>query len=102
MANRIVLIGDGNDGSVGERDIIVRALAGPLTRISALFPCYIPLHYVLLFPDVLNGWHPHIPLNITATEEITQVNYENDQEDEQTIDRHDQDELDNVHNAYCR
>ncbi len=45
------------------RDIVVCSTNGYFQRVSPLHNAYVPLHYVLLFPDGRNGWHDNIPLN---------------------------------------
>ena len=57
-----IMVGDGTDTEEKTRDIIVKKKGGPLQRISILHPAYLPMHYVLLFPDGRDGWHPNIPL----------------------------------------
>ena len=57
-----IMVGDGTDTEEITRDIIVKKKGGPLQRISILHPSYLPMHYVLLFPDGRDGWHPNIPL----------------------------------------
>ena len=57
-----IMVGDGTDTEQNSRDIIVKKKGGPLQRISILHPSYLPMHYVLLFPDGRDGWHPNIPL----------------------------------------
>ena len=57
-----IMIGDGADTKEKTRDIIVKKKGGPLQRISILHPSYLPMHYVLLFPDGRDAWHPNIPL----------------------------------------
>lgn len=57
-----IMVGDGNDGA-SDCDIVVQARNGFLRRVSALHAAYSPMHYVLLFPDGRDGWHPNIPLN---------------------------------------
>ncbi len=56
------MVGDGTNVKGTTRDIIVKKIAGPLQRISILHPSYIPMHYVLLFPNGHDGWHPNIAL----------------------------------------
>jgi hypothetical protein len=53
----------GNVDEVDAHDIIVRSTNGYFQRVSPLHSAYMPLHYVLLFPDGRNGWHDGIPLN---------------------------------------
>ena len=57
-----IMVGDGYDGSISDRDIVLKRCDGRLQRISALHSAYTPLHYVLLFPDGRQGWTPMIPL----------------------------------------
>jgi hypothetical protein len=45
------------------RDIVIRSINGYFQRVSPLHNAYVPLHYVILFPDGRNGWHDSIPLN---------------------------------------
>ena len=58
----VIMVGDGTDTKEKTRDIIVKKKGGPLQRISIMHPSYLPMHYVLLFPDGRDGWHPNIPL----------------------------------------
>jgi hypothetical protein len=53
----------GDVDEVDTRDIVVRSTNGYFQRVSPLHSAYVPLHYVLLFPDGRNGWHDGIPLN---------------------------------------
>ena len=57
-----IMVGDGTDTEEKTRDIIVKKKGGPLQRISILHPSYLPMHYVLIFLDGRDGWHPNIPL----------------------------------------
>ena len=57
-----IMVGDGTDTEEKTHDIIVKKKGGPLQRISILHTSYLPMHYVLLFPDGRDGWHPNIPL----------------------------------------
>ena len=45
-----------------DHDIIVHLQGSGLYCISNLYPPYLPLHYVLLFPKGQDGWHLDIPL----------------------------------------
>ncbi len=58
----IIMVEDGTDAERTTRDIVVKKIADPLQRISILHPSYIPMHYVLLFPNGQDGWHPNIAL----------------------------------------
>jgi len=51
----------GDVDEVDTRDIVVRSTNGYFQRVSPLHSAYMPLHYVLLFPDGRNGWHDDIP-----------------------------------------
>jgi hypothetical protein len=53
----------GDVDEANARDIVVRSTNGYFQRVSPLHSAYVPLHYVLLFPDGRNGWHDGIPLN---------------------------------------
>jgi hypothetical protein len=53
----------GDVDEANARDIVVRSTNGYFQRISPLRSAYMPLHYVLLFPDGRNEWHDNIPLN---------------------------------------
>ena len=57
-----IMVRDGTDTEEKTRDIIVKKNGGPLQRISILDPSYLAMHYVLLFPDGRDAWHPNIPL----------------------------------------
>ncbi len=45
----------GDVDEVDARDIVVHSTNGYFQRISPLHSAYVPLHYVLLFPDGCNG-----------------------------------------------
>jgi len=53
----------GDVDEVDARNIIVRSTNGYFQHVSPLHSAYVPLHYILLFPDGRNGWHDNIPLN---------------------------------------
>jgi hypothetical protein len=53
----------GDVDEVDACDIVVRSTNGYFQHVSPLHSAYVPLHYVLLFPDGRNGWHDGIPLN---------------------------------------
>jgi hypothetical protein len=53
----------GDVDEVNTRDIVIRSINGYFQCVSPLHNAYVPLHYVLIFPDVRNGWHDGIPLN---------------------------------------
>src|SRR5256885_10227862 len=57
-----IMIGDGYNIDITNRDIHLRLRKGGLQRISETHPSYDPLHYVLLFPRGDDGWHINIPL----------------------------------------
>ena len=56
-----IIPGDGSEERSDHRDIVLRLRGGGLRRISHLHPSYSTLHYVLLFPNGEDGWHPDIP-----------------------------------------
>ncbi|PKK59314.1 hypothetical protein RhiirC2_794999 [Rhizophagus irregularis] len=58
-----LMIGDGYNIELLNRDILLRSHEKGLQRISELHPSYDPLHYILLFPKGDDGWHADIPLN---------------------------------------
>jgi len=51
----------GDVDEVDTRDIVVRSTNGYFQCVSPLHSAYMPLHYVLFFPDGRNGWHDDIP-----------------------------------------
>jgi len=53
----------GDVDEANARDIVIRSTNGYFQRVSPLHSAYVPLHYVLLFPDGHNRWHDGIPLN---------------------------------------
>src|SRR6266542_3474522 len=57
-----IMIGDGYDINLSNRDILLRLHDGGLQRISEFHPSYDALHYILLFPGGDDGWHADIPL----------------------------------------
>src|SRR5436190_23790223 len=57
-----IMVGDGHELHVANRDILLRMRDGGLQRISEIHPSYDPLHYVLLFPNGDDGWHVDVPL----------------------------------------
>ena len=56
-----IIPGDGSEERSDHCDIVLRLRGGGLQRISHLHPSYSTLHYVLLFPNGEDGWHPNIP-----------------------------------------
>ncbi|KAF8801157.1 hypothetical protein BYT27DRAFT_7047348, partial [Phlegmacium glaucopus] len=62
-----IMPGDGSEDCADHCDIVLRLKAGGLRRISHLHPSYSTLHYVLLFPNGEDGWHPNIPAHIGAS-----------------------------------
>jgi len=50
-----IMIGDGYNIDITNRNIHLRLRKGGLQRISETHPSYDPLHYVLLFPKVMMG-----------------------------------------------
>jgi hypothetical protein len=57
-----VVPGDGEEEVEQHRDIVLRYKDGGLKYISHLHPFYSPLHYILLFPNGDQGWHPKIDI----------------------------------------
>ena len=56
----IILPGDGTERS-GMRDIILHLrVDNRLLQISECYPAYLPLHYILLFPQGELGWEPDL------------------------------------------
>jgi hypothetical protein len=53
----------GDVDEVDAHEIVVRLTNGYFQCVSPLRSAYVPLHYVLLFPNGRNGWHDGIPLN---------------------------------------
>src|SRR5271154_6043669 len=75
-----IIPGDGSEVRSDHRDIILRLHGGGLRRISHLHPSYSTLHYVLLFPNGEDSWHPNIPAQINPgrrqrAENVTQRCY---------------------------
>ena len=58
----VIMPGQGDESNIGHRDIVVNYCNGGLKRISNLHRSYMPLVYVLLFPNGEDRWHPYIPL----------------------------------------
>lgn len=56
-----LIVGDGAP-HLEEREIILERQTGALQRISELTPCYLPLHYPLLFPYGEDGYRINIGL----------------------------------------
>jgi len=50
-----VIPGDGSEDVGEHRDMVLRLREGGLQCISHLHPSYLPLHYVLLFPQGEEG-----------------------------------------------
>lgn len=50
-----IVIGDGCDINLSNRDIVLKLRDEALQRISELHPSYDPLQYVLLFPNGDDG-----------------------------------------------
>ena len=63
----VLMIGNGCDIELSNRDILLRQREGGINKISELHPSYDPLHYVLLFPRGDDGWHADIPLMGSGT-----------------------------------
>jgi hypothetical protein len=61
-----IIPGDGSEERSDHRDIVLRLRGGDLQRISHLHPSYSTLHYVVLFPNGEDGWHPEIPSRVIA------------------------------------
>jgi hypothetical protein len=57
-----IMIGDGHEIELSNRNIVLNLHDGTLQRISELHPSYDPLQYMLLFPNGDDGWHLDIPL----------------------------------------
>ena len=72
-----IMIGNGQEMEIQNRDIILQPHEGGIQRISEIHRAYTPLHYVLMFPRGEDGWHPNIPIR---NEEISEIN-----EDEENI-----------------
>ena len=73
-----VVPGDGSENVSQHREIILRLQGGGLRRISHLYPAYLCLHYVLLFPRGEEGWHLNVPLrnvnnNPHCSKKVTQL-----------------------------
>lgn len=70
---------DGDDTRYTQRDIILQRHKGELQIISDLHPAYVPLYYVLLFPNGESGWHPDLKLLSCNTQQaprrLTQTRY---------------------------
>ncbi|MCO5577386.1 hypothetical protein L7F22_031218 [Adiantum nelumboides] len=63
VGNEIAAImpGQGDMRTSGQRDIVLHCRDGRLQRISNLHRSYMPLLYVLLFPQGEDGWHLKLP-----------------------------------------
>jgi hypothetical protein len=57
-----IIPGDGEEEVDKNRDIVLRYKHGGLHHISHLQPLYSPLHYIMLFPNGDQGWHPKIDI----------------------------------------
>ena len=57
-----IMPGQGDENNIGHWDIVVNYCTRGLKRISNLHRSYMPLLYVLLFPNEEDGRYPHIPL----------------------------------------
>jgi hypothetical protein len=57
-----IMIGDGYEIELSNRDIVLNLHDGTLQRISKLHPSYDLLQYMLLFSNGDDGWHLDIPL----------------------------------------
>jgi hypothetical protein len=57
-----LIVGGGDLSTANGRDIVLQTTHGTFQRIPTLHVSYSPLHFVLLFPDGRDGWHPDIPL----------------------------------------
>ena len=73
-----IVPGDGSKSVRVDIDIILCLQGGGLHHISNLHPPYLPLHYVLLFPNGQEGWHLDIPLRATGnrphhSKKVTQI-----------------------------
>ncbi|KAI6138303.1 hypothetical protein BKA82DRAFT_15394 [Pisolithus tinctorius] len=73
-----IVPGDGSQNVRLDRDIILHLQGGGLHHISNLHPSYLPLHYVLLFPDGQEGWNLDIPLqgggrHQNCSKKVTQI-----------------------------
>ncbi|CAG8581628.1 14065_t:CDS:2 [Cetraspora pellucida] len=67
-----IMVGDNTDNStICNHDIVLHSHAGGLQCISELYRAYAPLHYVLLFLQGEDGWHPKISL-YSITDDQTQ------------------------------
>jgi hypothetical protein len=63
-ANKVGALMVGGDVDVVDAcDIVVRSTNGYFQRVSPMHSAYVPLHYVLLFPDGRNGWHDGMDFN---------------------------------------
>jgi len=58
----VIIPEEGVHHALDNRDVVLRARGGRLEQISQNSPSYSALHYVLLFPNGENGWHPRIPI----------------------------------------
>ena len=57
----VILPGEGDQHTDGQKDIILNRRGGPLKQITDMHPLYPFLHYVLLFPTGQLQWHANIP-----------------------------------------
>ena len=55
-----IIPGMGEEDVDQHRDIILHYNDGGYKHLSHLHPLYVPLHYVMLFPNWDQGWHRHI------------------------------------------
>ena len=53
-----IMPGQGDECTVGHRDILINLRDGGMKRISNIHRSYMPLVYVLLFPKGEDGWDP--------------------------------------------
>jgi hypothetical protein len=53
----------GDVDEANAHDIVIRSTNGYFQHVSPLHSAYVPLHYILLFPNGHNKWHDNIPLN---------------------------------------
>ena len=70
-----IMPGQGDENNIGRRDIVLNYCEGGLKRISNLHRSYMPLLYVLLFPNGEDGWHPYVPRVDNPTKFVTQMEY---------------------------
>ncbi len=64
-----IMINDGYDVNLSNRDILLRLRDKDLQRISEFHLLYNPLYYILLFLRGNDGWHVDVPLIRTAKRE---------------------------------